>query len=105
MSQTDYQFHQLADELQPPETGKQSIVLHDDDKTKVVLFAFAAGARLSDHLAPHPATIQIIKGEASLTVADESVDGKPGTWIYMEAKTRHSIMAKSAVVMLLTLVK
>ncbi len=105
MSQTDYQIRQLADEIQPPETGKQSIVLLDDAKTKVVLFAFAAGGGLSEHVAPYPATIQIIQGEASLTVADESVDGKPGTWIHMAAKTRHSIMAKSAVVMLLTLVK
>ena len=105
MSQTECQIRQLADEIQPPETGKQSLVLLDDDKTKVVLFAFAAGAGLSEHLAPFPATIQIIQGEASMTVADESVDGKPGTWIHMAAKTRHSIMAKSAVVMLLTLVK
>ncbi len=105
MSQTDYQIRQLADEIQPPETGKQSIILLDDAETKVVLFAFAEGAGLSEHVAPFPAIIQIIKGEASLTVADETVDGKPGIWIHMEAKTRHSVMAKSTVVMLLTLVK
>lgn len=105
MSQTDYQIRQLADEIQPPDTGKQSIILIDDSKTKVVLFAFAAGAGLSEHVAPFPAIIQIIQGEALLTVAEELVDGSPGTWIHMAAKTRHSVMAKSAVVMLLTLVK
>jgi len=105
MNQNDYQIRQLVDEIQPPVTGKQSIVLLDDDKSKVVLFAFAAGSGLSEHVAPYPATIQIIKGEASLTFADASVYGKPGTWIHMAAKTRHSIMAKSAVTMLLALVK
>jgi quercetin dioxygenase-like cupin family protein len=105
MSYTDYQIRQLVEEIQPPVAGRQTSVLLDDDKTKVVLFSFAAGAGLSEHVAPFPATIQIIKGEASLTVADESIDGKPGTWIHMAAKTRHSILAKSAVVMLLTLVK
>jgi len=105
MSQTEYKIRQLVDEIQPPETGKQSVVILDDAKTKVVLFAFAAGSGLTEHVAPLPAIIQVISGEASLTVADESVDGKPGTWIHMAAKTPHSIKAKSAVVMLLTLVK
>ena len=105
MNQNDYQIRQLVDEIQPPVTGKQSVVLLDDANTKVVLFAFATGSGLTEHVAPLPAIIQVISGEASLTVADESVDGKPGTWIHMAAKTPHSIKAKSAVVMLLTLVK
>ncbi|MEZ5943951.1 MAG: hypothetical protein R3C18_21350 [Planctomycetaceae bacterium] len=54
---------QLADELQPSESGKQSIVLADDANAKVVLFAFAAGDGLVEHVAPLPAIIQIIKGE------------------------------------------
>ncbi len=49
--------------------------------------------------------IQIIKGEAELTVDQESVAGKPGTWVQMPAKTPHSIRANTPVVMLLTLVK
>ena len=92
-------------ELQPPESGKQSIVVLDDAKTKVVLFAFAAGSGLTEHIAPLPAIIQIINGEAALTVGDESVAGKAGTWIHMAAKTPHSIEAESPVVMLLTLLK
>jgi quercetin dioxygenase-like cupin family protein len=105
MSQTEYLVKQLTNQLQIPESGKQSIVLLDDAKTKILLFAFAAGAGLSEHVAPYPAVIQIIQGEASLTVADEAVEGKPGSWIHMAAKVRHSIMAKSAVIMLLTLLK
>ncbi len=105
MSDQMFQIRQLADELPPPESGKQSIVLADDANTKVVLFAFAAGSGLTEHVAPCPAIIQIIKGEAALTVGDESVAGKPGTWIQMAAKTPHSIKAESPVVMLLTLLK
>jgi len=105
MSQADYQIRQLADELQPPESGKQSIVLADDANAKVVLFAFAAGAGLSEHVAPLAAIIQIITGEASLTVGEEAVAGKPGTWIQMAAKTPHSIKAATPLVMLLTLLK
>jgi quercetin dioxygenase-like cupin family protein len=101
----NYQIRQLMDEIQPPESGKQSIVLLNDTNTKVVLFAFAAGSGLTEHVAPFPAIIEIIEGEAALTVGNESVAGKMGTWIQMAAKTPHSIQAESPVVMLLTLLK
>jgi len=60
---------------------------------------------LTEHVAPLPVIIQIIKGEAVLTVGNKSVVGKPGTWIQMAAKTPHSIIAETPVVMLLTLLK
>ena len=105
MLEQQFQIRQLAEELQPPESGKQSTVLTDDDNTKVVLFAFAAGDGLKEHIAPLPAIIQIVKGEAELTVGEEAVAGKPGTWIQMAAKTPHSIKAATPLVMLLTLLK
>jgi len=105
MPDVRFQIRQLADELQPPETGKQSVVMADDDKVKVILFAFAAGAGLAEHIAPLPAIIQIIQGEAELTVCEQAADGKPGTWIQMEAKTPHSIKATTPLVMVLTLLK
>ena len=52
-----------------------------------------------------PITPCMIKGEAALTIDEESVAGKPGTWIQMAAKTPHSIKAETQVVMLLTLLK
>ena len=100
-----FQIRQLADELQPPETGKQSIVLADDANAKVVLFAFAAGDGPAEHIAPLPAIIQIVKGEAEMTVGEKPVAGKPGTWIQKAAKTPHSIKANTPVIMLLTLLK
>lgn len=105
MIESNYLVKQLTDELATPESGKQSVVLVDNSKTKVILFAFAAGAGLAEHVAPFDATIQIVSGIATLTVADEAVDGKPGTWIQMVAKTPHSIKAETPVVMLLTLAK
>ena len=105
MNQSEYQIKQLVDELSIPESGKQSIVLTDNAKTKVILFSIAAGGGLAEHVAPFDATIQIISGTAMLTVDDESVKGKQGTWIQMAAKTPHSIKAETSVVMLLTLVK
>ena len=105
MNESQYLVKQLTDELATPESGKQSIVLIDSAKTKVILFTFAAGNGLAEHVAPFDATIQIISGRAALIVGDESVVGKPGTWIQMVARTPLSIKAETPVVMLLTLVK
>jgi len=105
VNQPNYLIKQLTNELAIPESGKQSVVLVDNPKNKVILFTFAAGAGLAEHVAPFDATIQIIAGTAALTVGEQSVEGKPGTWIQMVAKTPHSIKAETPVVMLLTLVK
>ena len=105
MNDHGFQIRQLMDEIQPSDSGRQSIILIDDANTKVVLFAFAAGSWLTEHVAPLPAVIQIIKGEAVLMVGNESVAGKAGTWIQMAAKTPHSIKAESPVLLLLTLLK
>lgn len=105
MNRSHYEIRKLAAKHKPPESGKQSIVLLDDAKTKVVLFAFAAGVGLTEHVAPFPAIMEIITGEAALTVGNEPVAGKPGTWIRMAAGILHSIKAESPVVMLLTLLK
>jgi quercetin dioxygenase-like cupin family protein len=71
----------------------------------VILFSFAAGDGLAEHVAAFDAMIQIITGTALFTVGVESVVVKPGTWIHMVAKTPHSIEAEATVVMLLTLFK
>lgn len=105
MNQPNYLIKQLTEELTLAESGKQSAVLLENSKTKVILFAFAAGSGLAEHVAPYDATIHLVSGQATLTVGEESVVGKPGTWIQMVAKTPHSIKAESPVVMLLTLVK
>lgn len=105
MIESKYHVKKLTEELPIPESGKQSVILIDNPKIKAILFSFAAGAGLAEHVAPLDATIQIISGMAALTVVDEVVDGKPGTWIHMVAKTPHSIRAETPVVMLLTLVK
>lgn len=100
-----FQVLQLADECSYQNPASRASYCWMIPIQRFVLFAFAAGRGLAEHVAPLPAFIQIIKGEATLTVGDELVAGKPGTWIQMAAGTPHSIRAESAVVMLLTLLK
>ena len=95
----------LTKEVQPPDKGILSRTLFNDDRLKVVLFAFAQGEELSEHTASMPAVLHFLQGEATLTLGDDRHDAKPGTWVHMPKGLRHSIQAKTPVVMLLLLLK
>ena len=98
-------FSDLTQETQPPDKGILSRTLFSNDRLKVVLFGFAQGEELSEHTASMPAVLHFLQGEPKLTLGDDTVEAKPGTWVHMAKGLRHSIQAKTPVVMLLLLVK
>ena len=98
-------FLDLAKEVPPPDKGILSRTLYNDDRLKVVLFGFGQGEELSEHTASMPAVLHFLQGEAGLTLDDNVLDAKPGTWVHMPKGMRHSIQAKTQVIMLLVLLK
>jgi quercetin dioxygenase-like cupin family protein len=46
-----------------------------------------------------------VKGEAAVGLGDDTEEAQPGTWVHMPANLKHSIKAKTPVVMLLVLSK
>ena len=98
-------FLDLAKEAQPPDKGILSRTLFNDDRLKVVIFGFAQGEELSEHTASMPGVLHFLQGEASLTLDADTVEAKPGTWVHMPKGMRHSIQAKTPVVMLLLMMK
>jgi quercetin dioxygenase-like cupin family protein len=105
MTTTHTHFSDLAKEVQPPDKGILSRTLFSDDRLKAVLFGFAQGEELSEHTASMPAVLHFLQGEANLTLGDDTVEARPGTWVHMARGLRHSIQAKTPVVMLLMLLK
>ena len=95
----------LAKEVQPPDKDILSRTLYNDDRLKAVAFGFAQGEELSEHTASMPAVLHFLHGEAKLMLGDDTLEAGPGTWVHMPAGLRHSIQAKSPVVMLLLLPK
>jgi quercetin dioxygenase-like cupin family protein len=95
----------LREPVETPGDGIVSRTIHNDDDVRVVLFSFAPGQQLSDHTAPLPAILEIVDGEADVTLADERVEGHAGTWIHMPAATPHSVAARTPVTLLLMLLK
>ena len=93
----------LLAEAPIPARGIHSQTLSDADGVELVLFGFAPGERLSEHTSARPAIIHVLAGEGDLTVDDEALAAQAGTWIRMAANTRHSLVARTGLVMALYL--
>lgn len=93
----------LGKEVVLPERGIHSQTLSKDEGVELVLFGFAAGESLSEHTSARPAIIHILSGEADLTAGIEAHHATAGAWLRMPAGLRHSVLARTPVVMALYL--
>lgn len=104
--QTPYSFlPDLAKEVDIPKDGILSRTLHNDDRSKVVIFGFAPGQELSAHTAPMPAILYIVQGEVRLRLGSDSMDAQAGAFVHMPPNLEHGIVAKTPTVMLLLMLK
>ena len=93
---------------QVPDIPTDSIVsqsIYSDQQVKTILFAFAAGQELSEHTSSQIATLHFIQGEAELTLGDDKMTAQSGTWVHMPPHLPHSILARTPVLMVLTMIK
>ncbi len=75
----------------------------ENDHHKIILFALAAGQELSEHTASVPASIHVLGGAGSVTLAGQEHEARPGMLYYMPAELRHAVNARDDLVFLLTL--
>ena len=95
----------LAVQAEPPAQGILSRTIHNDEQLKAVVFGFDQGQELTEHTASKPAILQIIRGEATLTLGDDTIEAQAGAWFHLAAGLRHAVKARTTVVMLLLLLK
>ena len=99
-------FEDLATEISEiPPDSIVSRTLYEDDQHKAILFGFAAGQELSEHTASQTALLYFVQGEAKLTLGEDESKAGPGTWVRMEPRLPHSVLAETTLVMLLLLLK
>jgi len=72
---------------------------------KVTLFAFDEGEGLSEHTSPFNALVQIVEGEAEITVSGQPHRVKTGELILMPAGRPHALKALRRFKMVLTLIR
>ena len=71
----------------------------------LTLFAFDQGQELSEHTAPFDAVVQVIDGEAELTIGGQSVRAREGEMVIMPANIPHALKAVQRFKMLLTMIR
>lgn len=71
----------------------------------ITLFAFDRGQALSEHSAPYDALLQVIDGEAQITIDKKPHQLKAGESIIMPANVPHAVEAAEKFKMQLTMIK
>ncbi len=82
-----------------------SRTLAQNPALSLTLFAFAAGEGVSTHTAPGDALLQVIDGQARVTIDRDIFKVKAGESIVMPANIPHAVDADEPFKMLLTIVK
>jgi len=71
----------------------------------ITLFAFDEGQGLSEHTAPFDAMVQILDGDAEVTIAGKSFQLNAGETIIIPARKPHALKANKRFKMILTMIK
>ena len=71
----------------------------------VTIFAFDKGQGLSEHTAPFDAMVEILDGEALITIAGKQHKVKAGEFIIMPANKPHALKAVKKFKMMLVMIR
>lgn len=96
-------FPDLAAEADAPRRGIHSQTLSKADGVELVMFTMAPGEQLSEHTSARPAIVHVLSGEGDLTVDGDQHPLQAGSWMRMQARTPHAIVARAPLVFALYL--
>ncbi len=80
-----------------------SRTLLKSDAGTLTLFAFDEGQGLSEHTAPFDALVQVLDGNATLTIGGKTVPARVGELVLMPANVPHAVQPAGRFKMLLTM--
>jgi len=95
----------LTDLADYQEGSVVSRTLVKQEQGSVTLFAFDHGQGLSEHTAPFDALVQVLEGEAEVTIAGQPHRLQTGEMIIMPADKPHALKAPRRFKMLLTMIR
>jgi quercetin dioxygenase-like cupin family protein len=99
------QATRLADLIDYQEGAVVSRTIIDKEAGTVTLFAFDEGQGLSEHTAPYDALVQVLEGEAKVTISGKPIMVKQGEMTVMPANHPHALSAVARFKMLLTMIR
>jgi quercetin dioxygenase-like cupin family protein len=71
----------------------------------ITLFAFAKGQGLSEHTTPYDAFVNILDGEAEITISGKVINAVEGDMVIMPANKPHALRAVKRFKMLLAMIR
>ncbi|MHC4212008.1 MAG: cupin domain-containing protein [Planctomycetota bacterium] len=99
------QGRNLAQLVEYAQDAVVSKTIVDKPVGTLTIFAFDKDQRLSEHTAPYDAVVQIVDGNAKLTIGGNEVDVTAGQIIVMPANVPHAVDAPERFKMLLTMIR
>ena len=95
----------LASAVEYSEDSIVSKTIIDKTSGTITLFAFDKGQKLSEHTSPYDAVVQILDGNARLTINGGEINVSTGNIIIMPCNVPHSVAADEKFKMLLTMIR
>jgi len=71
----------------------------------ITLFAFAQGEGLSEHTTPYDALVQVLDGQAAITVSGQDYQVSAGQMLIMPADEPHALRAEQPFKMMLVMIR
>ena len=99
------QIFNLADMVSYQDGSVVSREIVSSKAGTITIFAFDKGQGLSEHTAPFDAFVQVLDGEALITISGEEFHLNAGELIIMPADKPHALSATEKFKMLLVLIK
>jgi quercetin dioxygenase-like cupin family protein len=97
------QVQRMADLVQYQDGSVVSRMIVKKDSGSVTVFAFDEGQGLSEHTTPYDALVELLDGEADITIAGRAHRLKQGDMILMPANQPHALKAVVRFKMVLTM--
>lgn len=97
--------YNLADQVAYAAGAVVSKTISKKNTGNITLFSFDKGQGLSEHTAPFDAFIQILDGQAQITIGGKTYNLKANECIMMPANVTHAVYATEKFKMLLTMIK
>ncbi len=105
MKQEMAQPIKLAEAVAYQKEAVVSRTLLDRKTGTLTVFSFDAGQGLSEHTSPYDATVQILDGEAEITIGGKTQTVRSGELLIMPAGVPHSLRAAVPFKMLLIMIR
>ena len=99
------QGQRLADLVEYSKDSIVSKTVLDKPAGTITLFAFDKDQKLSEHTAPYDAVVQILDGQALLTIGGAPKEVSAGQVVIMPGNVPHSVAAEEKFKMLLTMIR